>query len=397
MFESLEKLAPDPILGLIAAYNEDSRADKVDLGAGVYRDEAGDTPVLRSVKAAEAVVLDTQASKTYTGSDGAADFNQHMQALLLGADHPAVRDGRAWTIQTPGGSGALRVAAWLILRARENARVWVSDPTWANHIPLLGSTGLQLETYPYYDVSTRGIRFDDMMAALKAVPNGEIVLLHATCHNPTGADLEQAQWDAVADLMEEKSLLPFFDMAYLGFAGPLEEDAANVRRFAERFPEMILASSCSKNFGLYRDRVGALTVVSSSSANAEASWSQAVNIVRRIYSVPPNHGASVVATILADESLRTQWIGQLDAMRARLQGNRRALTEALAGVDTGRDFSHVAAGFGMFSILGLSQEEVGRIRDEFGVYMVSSSRINVAGISRANIDYLVKAIAGVCS
>jgi aspartate/tyrosine/aromatic aminotransferase len=397
VFETLEKLQPDPILGLIAAYNGDPRPAKVDLGAGVFRTEAGQTPVMRAVKAAEKTLLDTQTSKTYTGSEGDAQYNAAIQALIFGADHECIRDGRVWTIDAPGGSGALRVAAWLLLRAEKSKRVWVSDPTWANHIPLLGSAGLELKTYPYYDVATRGINFDAMLDALNAVPEGDTVLLHASCHNPTGADLSHKQWRAIADVLERRHLLPFLDMAYQGFAGTVDEDVVIVRELAARFPEMILASSCSKNFGLYRDRVGALSVVARSADEAAASWSQAVNIVRRIYSVPPNHGAAVVATILDDSPLRAVWIDELDGMRARLNANRDALADALAAGPAERDFSHLKRGYGMFSILGLSPAEVARIRDEYAVYMVGSSRINIAGVTQANLAYLADAIAAVCA
>ncbi len=397
MFESLEKLQPDPILGLIGAYNKDPRAEKVDLGAGVYRTEQGQTPVVAAIKDAEKRLLDTQTSKTYTGSEGEARFNELMQAMIFGADHPCVRENRVWTIQTPGGSGALRIAAWLLLRAEKSKTVWVSDPTWANHIPLLGSAGLELKTYPYYDKATGGIVFDQMLAGLEQVPEGDSVLLHACCHNPTGADLSREQWKAVADLMERRRLLPFLDMAYQGFAGELEDDVVVLREFAERFDELVVASSCSKNFGLYRDRVGALSVVTKTAAASQASWSQAVNIVRRVYSVPPNHGAAAVAIILDDEALRTKWIAELTHMRERMMGNRQALADALAAGPADRDFSHLPRGFGMFSMLGLSKDEVLRIRDEFGVYMVDSSRINIAGVSKANLEYLAGAIAGVCA
>jgi aspartate aminotransferase len=397
VFESLEKLQPDPILGLIGAYNKDPRAEKVDLGAGVYRTEQGQTPVVAAIKDAEKRLLDTQTSKTYTGSEGEARFNELMQAMIFGADHPCVRENRVWTIQTPGGSGALRIAAWLLLRAEKSKTVWVSDPTWANHIPLLGSAGLELKTYPYYDKATGGIVFDQMLAGLEQVPEGDTVLLHACCHNPTGADLSREQWKAVADLMERRRLLPFLDMAYQGFAGELEDDVVVLREFAERFDELVVASSCSKNFGLYRDRVGALSVVTKTAAASQASWSQAVNIVRRVYSVPPNHGAAAVAIILDDEALRTKWIAELTHMRERMMGNRQALADALAAGPADRDFSHLPRGFGMFSMLGLSKDEVLRIRDEFGVYMVDSSRINIAGVSKANLEYLAGAIAGVCA
>lgn len=397
MFESLEKLQPDPILGLIAAYREDARDQKVDLGAGVYRDEAGHTPVLESVKAAEDILLRTQDSKTYTGSEGEARFNERMQAVIFGESHPVIRDGRVWTVQTPGGSGALRIAAWLLLRAEKSKRVWVTDPTWANHIPLLGSAGLELKTFPYYDAAKGGVRFDDTLAALDTIPEGDTVLLHASCHNPTGADLSPAQWQEVADVLERRRLLPFLDMAYQGFARGLDDDVKVLRAFAERFGEMIVASSCSKNFGLYRDRVGALSVVASSAEAAAASWSQAVNIVRRVYSVPPNHGAAVVGTILEDAKLRATWMGELDAMRTRLNGNRQLLADALAARSAPRDFSHLTRGFGMFSLLGLSKDEVARLRDEFAIYMVGSSRINIAGIAASNVDYLADAVTTVVS
>lgn len=397
MFESLEKLQPDPILGLIGAYRQDPREQKVDLGAGVYRTEAGHTPVLASVKAAERILLETQDSKTYTGSEGEARFNTLMQDVIFGAEHPVIRDERVWTVQTPGGSGALRIAAWLLLRAEKSKRVWVTDPTWANHIPLLGSAGLELETYPYYDPETGGIRFDAMLEKLNQIPEGDTVLLHASCHNPTGADLSAEQWGQVADVLQARNLLPFLDMAYQGFARGLDDDVAVLRMYAERFPEMIVASSCSKNFGLYRDRVGALSVVTASSEASKASWSQAVNIVRRVYSVPPNHGAAVVGTVLDDANLRATWVRELDEMRDRLNGNRRLLADALAARSAPRDFSHLPRGFGMFSLLGLSKDEVQTLRDDYAVYMVGSSRINIAGVSQSNIDYLADAITRVCT
>ncbi|MEM6640821.1 MAG: amino acid aminotransferase [Pseudomonadota bacterium] len=397
MFESLEKLQPDPILGLIAAFRDDPRSDKVDLGAGVYRTENGATPVLDSVKAAERQILDTQDTKTYTGSEGEARFNALMQSLIFGEDHPAARDGRIWTIQTPGGSGALRIAAWLLLRAEKSRRVWVTDPTWANHVPLLGSAGLELEVYPFYDRETGGVRFDDMLETLERVPEGDTILLHACCHNPTGADLSASQWETVADLLERRQLLPFLDMAYQGFARGLDADVSVVRAYAERFEELIVASSCSKNFGLYRDRVGALSVITRNREAAAASWSQAVNIVRRVYSVPPNHGAAIVGTVLEQTDMRATWRDELEAMRIRLNDNRHKLAAALAARIDHRDFSHLPRGFGMFSLLGLSQDEVDRLRDDFAVYMVGSSRINIAGVSAANVDYLADSIASVCA
>ncbi|MEO1575429.1 MAG: aminotransferase class I/II-fold pyridoxal phosphate-dependent enzyme [Pseudomonadota bacterium] len=270
-------------------------------------------------------------------------------------------------------------------------------PHLGQHIPLLGSAGLELGTYPFYDPATGGIRFDAMLEKLNEIPEGDTVLLHASCHNPTGADLSDAQWHEVADILEKRHLLPFLDMAYQGFARGLDEDVAVLRAYAERFSEMIVASSCSKNFGLYRDRVGALSVITESAEASAASWSQAVNIVRRVYSVPPNHGASVVGTVLEDDNLRATWVRELDEMRDRLNGNRTLLANALAERSAPRDFSHLPRGFGMFSLLGLSKDEVQTLRDDYAVYMVGSSRINIAGVSKANIDYLADAITRVCT
>jgi aspartate/tyrosine/aromatic aminotransferase len=316
-----------------------------------------------------------------------------MQALMFGSS--ATGSERIATIQTPGGSGSLRVAAGLILRARSDVPVWTSEPTWANHVPLLGGAGVKLKSYPYYDENNRSIRFAEMIDTLNRIPAGDIVLLHGCCHNPTGMDLDRAQWREVAQVIASRKLLPFIDLAYQGFADGLEEDAFPLRMFFEQVPEMIVSSSCSKNFGLYRDRVGSLTLVAAGATATGIVRSQVFNIVRTMYSMPPDHGAAVVASILTDAELRAGWLAELTAMRDRLRETRELLCAALRDKAPAHDFSHIERGKGMFSFLGVSSEQVQRLKGEFGVYMVDSSRINVAGITRGNVEYLAESIAAV--
>ena len=392
MFETLKPAAPDAILGLIAEYKNDTRDNKIDLGVGVYRDGAGATPVLETVKEAERRLVDEQTSKAYLGTAGDPVFNAAMQTLTFGDAAP---DGRVVTLQAPGGSGSLRVAAGLILRAREGATVWVGEPTWANHMPLLGGAGLRLETHPYYDTGAHVIRIDAMLDALRAAPKGDLVLLHACCHNPSGLDPTEDEWRAIADVIVECELVPFVDMAYQGFATDLHADAFIVRHLAERVPEMIVCTSCSKNFGLYRDRVGTLSIVAADDAARDRVASQANNVVRTIYSVPPDHGAAVVALILSDESLRARWTIELDAMRDRLRAMRSLLHDTLQARAPDHDFSHLVRAAGMFCFLGIAKEQIARLKQEYGIYMVDSSRINVAGITAENVEYLAESIAAV--
>jgi len=392
LFDSLKALPSDAILKLISEYANDSRSEKVDLGVGVYRNEAGETPVLAAVKDAERRIVETQTTKAYLGSGGDPGFNERIERVTFGDDIPGER---LTTLQTPGGSGALRIAAGLLLRARESVTVWHSEPTWANHVPLLGGAGLDLKAYPYYDAGKCRLRFDAMLEQLKRIPEGDVLLLHACCHNPTGMDLDGEQWQAVADVVEKRKLLPFVDMAYQGFSDGLDEDAYGVRLLADRVPEMLVATSCSKNFGLYRDRVGSLSIVSSNAETAKIVRSQAHNLVRTMYSMPPDHGAAIVRTILEDEKLTAAWHEELDGMRGRLQGMRDALVAALNDKAPDRDFSHVARANGMFCFLGLSEDQVEALKKDRGVYMVNSSRINVAGITPANVDYLAESIASV--
>lgn len=390
MFELLQPATADAILGLIAEHRNDTRAEKIDLGVGVYRTAAGATPVLDVVKKAERILLDTQDSKAYIGTAGAADFNAAMQELAFST--PAYND-RLFTIQAPGGSGALRVAASLLMRARREASVWASEPTWANHIPLLEGAGLQLKSYPYYDTQNHTIKIDEMLSALESAPAGDVVLLHACCHNPSGLDPSVDEWRAITDVIAKRGLLPFVDMAYQGFATDLDADAFVVRHMAERLPEMIVATSCSKNFGLYRDRVGALTVLSADSETRDIVNSQVNNAVRTIYSVPPDHGAAVVSLILGDTSLRSAWVDEVSEMRNRLRSMRGLLNKELIQKAPNHDFSHLIRATGMFCFLGITAQQVARLKTDFGVYMVNSSRVNIAGITPTNVSYLADSIA----
>jgi aspartate/tyrosine/aromatic aminotransferase len=392
LFESLQAMPADAILGLIAEHRDDPRPNKIDLGVGVYRTPDGQTPVLSTVKKAEHRLVGTQTSKTYIGTAGDPTFNAAMQAMTF-AD--AVPNDRLVTIQTPGGSGSLRVAAALLLRAREGATVWASEPTWANHVPLLGGAGLRLKSYPYYDTQNHVIHIDAMLDALRTVPKGDIVLLHACCHNPSGLDPSDEEWHAIADVIVERELVPFLDSAYQGFARGVEDDAFAIRCLAARVPEMVVSTSCSKNFGLYRDRVGTLSFLSADAATQAIVSSQANNCVRTLYSVPPDHGAAVVSTILNDEELHAEWLEELNEMRARLQGMRALLNDALIEKTPEHDFSHLVRANGMFCFLGISAEQVARLKQEFGIYMVDSSRINVAGITAENVGYLSDSIAAV--
>jgi len=390
LFETLQAASADAILGLIAEHRNDPRAEKIDLGVGVYRTEAGQTPVLGVVKQAERILLDTQDSKAYIGTAGAADFNAAMQALTFG---DAALDDRMITIQTPGGSGSLRVAAGMILRASPGASVWASEPTWANHAPLLGGAGLTLKPYPYYDTENHAIKIDEMLATLATAPAGDVVLLHACCHNPSGLDPSRDDWEAITDVIVERDLVPFIDMAYQGFAENLDDDAFLVRHMAGRVAEMIVSTSCSKNFGLYRDRVGTLSFLARDTASRDVINSQVNNLVRTIYSVPPDHGAAVVSLILNDDELRAAWIVELDEMRERVRDMKRLLNEALIEQLPDHDFSHLARATGMFCFLGITAEQVARLKKDYGIYMVDSSRINVAGITPDNVSYLAASIA----
>ncbi|MCH8865986.1 MAG: aspartate/tyrosine/aromatic aminotransferase [Proteobacteria bacterium] len=392
MFESLQASPADAILGLITEHRDDPRAEKIDLGVGVFRNADGETPILDVVKEAEQRLVDSQDSKAYISTAGNASFNAAIQSLAF-AD--SVPDDRLMTLQTPGGSGSLRVAAGLILRATEKATIWVSEPTWNNHVPLLGGAGMTLKPYPYYDVVNHVIRFEAMLDSLHKVPKGDLVLFHACCHNPSGLDPSEEQWCEITDIVVERELVPFIDMAYQGFAVDLDTDAFAVRHMASAVPELIVSTSASKNFGLYRERTGALSFLVTDMSSRDILISQAGSYVRTLYSMPPDHGAAVVSSILLDAELRARWIVELYAMRDRLRDMRSLLHDALKLKAPGHDFSHLVRATGMFCFLGISKEQVERLKKDFGVYMVDSSRINVAGITPGNIEYLADSIAAV--
>ena len=395
MFEQLEVLPADPILGLMTLFKRDSNPNKVDLGVGVYRDEQGHTPILASVKAAEQRHCDAEDTKAYLGPTGTEGFVHGMQGLLFGHGHGVLRDGRAVTVQTPGGCGALRAAAELIGRCNPDTTIWVSDPTWANHIPLLGDAGLTIREYPYYDYAAKAIRFDEMLAALAQAQAGDMVLLHGCCHNPCGADLDRDQWQAVAELVVQRGITPFIDIAYQGFARGLEEDAYGIRLLADTAPELFVASSCSKNFGLYRERVGSVSLVAADAARADAARSQLLSVIRGIYSMPPAHGGAIVDVILNDDDLYRQWTGELGEMRDRINDLRRTLVDTLNRKGAAGRFDFIARQQGMFSFLGVTPEQVQRLQREFGIYILASSRVNVAGLNSRTMDYVTDAVMAV--
>ncbi|AOS98179.1 Aspartate aminotransferase [Microbulbifer aggregans] len=395
MFEKFTSLPPDPILGLLASYRVDENPNKIDLGVGVYKDESGHTPVLQAVKEAETRLLQSEETKSYIGPAGTPGFNSAMQELALGEGHPALIANRVRSVQTPGGCGALRVLAELVNRARPGARVWVSDPTWANHVPLLGNAGLKIETYPYYDRATSSLRFDEMVETLKNVGEGDLVLLHACCHNPCGADLSREQWKVIVEMAQKQGFTPFIDMAYQGFGDSLSDDAWGLRLMAESVPEMLLAVSCSKNFGLYRERVGMALAIYNDAASADNGQSQLLNVVRGNYSMPPSHGAAIVESILTDAGLRANWEAELTEMRERINSLRTGVVESLAAAGAPGDFSFIQRQKGMFSFLGISAEQVQQLQKEYSIYMVDSSRISIAGLSQGNMEYFCKAVAAV--
>jgi aspartate aminotransferase len=395
MFERLERMPDDPILGLMAAFRADTDPRKVDLGVGVYRNERGETPVVEAVRKAEQAVLARQASKTYVAPAGNAGFNQAMERLTFGEDHPVLKSGRVRSIQAPGGCGALRVGAELIHRAMPEATVYVSTPTWANHVPLLTGAGIRLERYPYYDGQTGGVSFDAMLEALERLPARSVVLLHASCHNPTGADLSEAQWRDVLALVKRRELVPYIDMAYQGLGRGVDEDAFGPRLFAAELPEVLVAVSCSKNFGLYRERTGILHVVSQTPASAEAILTQLVRIARTLYSMPPDHGAAIVHEILTNDDLKRSWLAEVGSMRDRINSLRHEAVVHLNKAQSLRDFSFIERQRGMFSFLGVSVDQVRALRERHHIYMTDDSRINIAGLRTENIPYFAEAVAQV--
>ncbi len=395
MFEAIPLLPPDPILGLTEAVQRDPRPHKINLSVGVYRDDRGQTPVLRCVKVAEQRLLESEATKLYLPIEGLPTFNRLVPPLLLGDSHPAVTENRCATVQTPGGTGALRVAADFVKRNFPRAQVWHSDPTWPNHPQIFSAAGVSVRAYAYYDATRREVDFARLVDSLQQIPAGDVLLLHPSCHNPTGADPTAEQWRTLADIAAERRLIPLLDFAYQGFGSGLAEDAEAVRQFCRPGMASLICSSFSKNFALYNERVGALTAVVDDPAQVEPVMSQLKAVVRSSYSNPPAHGAQIVATVLSDPSLRQQWYDELRHMRERIQLMRSAFARTMSECQTQRDFSFIQHQRGMFSFSGLTPVQVQQLREQHAIYMVNNGRINVAGMSGATMAPLCQAIAAV--
>jgi aspartate aminotransferase len=393
LFETIDRLKPDQILGLMAQFRADTFPQKVDLGVGVYRDPSGNTPVLECVRRAEQLVLAAQSTKSYVAAAGREEYNSAVETLVLGPHHAARAARRIRTAQTPGGCGALRVGAELIRAIAPTAVVHLSDPTWGNHAPLLGSCGLKLERYPYYDAAAHRLLFDSMLDRLENAHAGDVVLVHASCHNPCGADLSLGEWRALAELLTRKRLLPFIDLAYQGFGTDLDEDAAGLRLLTESSPEALIAVSHSKNLGLYRERVGAIITLSENESRADAVQSHVLQIARSIYSMPPDHGAAIAARIFGDPALSKTWLGELATMRDRIREMRALLAGHLRESTHGGSFDFIETQRGMFSLLGVPSSTVEALRTQHHIYMTADSRINLAGIMPHNVAYVAAAIA----
>jgi aspartate aminotransferase len=395
MFEHLNAVPPDPILGILAAYAADTNPRKIDLGIGVYRDETGNTPMLKCVVEAEKTLIATQTTKSYLGPQGVAGFNDAMGELIFGPGSDTITQGRVRTIQTPGGTAALRIGADLIKHARPESGIWASDPTWANHLALFPAAGLPMDSYPYFDAINSDLRYDDMMEALRNRGAGDVVLFHACCHNPCGVSPDPAQWEAISDLAAERGFTPMIDIAYMGFERGVEEDALAVRLFSEKCPEVIVASSCSKNFAVYRERVGAISVVCENEQKAADVESVIHSLTRKSYSMPPAHGPGIIDIILHSDELTELWISEVAGMRNRINGLRKTLSEKITAGGISKDFSFLERQSGMFSFLGLSVEQVARLKTEFAIYTVNSARVNVASFNESNMDYFIEALATV--
>jgi len=392
---SLTPAPPDPILGLAETFKADTRPHKVNLSVGVYVDDSGVTPVIPSVLEAERRLLEKAGSNGYLPIDGRPAYRAAVRDLVFGADHEIVASGRSATAQTPGGTGALRVAADFLLQSGSSKTIWLSDPTWPNHPQLFSMAGFALRTYPYLDETGRGLDVGRMLGALRSAVPGDVVLLHGSCHNPSGVDPDQETWAAIGEIIVERELIPIVDFAYQGFGFGLREDADWLTGLARPGLEFLVCSSYSKNFALYNERVGAVTIVAADQARAAAALSHLKIAIRSNYSNPPAHGGDIVETILTDAALRAQWEVDLAAMRNRILGNRAALVEALVAADVPGRWDPIRHQRGMFALLGLSADQVARLRDEFAVYVVSRGRINVAGLTAANLPHVIASVKSV--
>ena len=395
LFSAVELAPRDPILGLNEAFNADTRPTKINLGVGVYTNDEGRLPLLRAVREAEKIRVDTASPRGYLPIDGLAAYDSAVQKMLLGADSPLVTEGRAVTAQALGGTGALKIGADFLKRLNPNAKVAISDPSWENHRALFEAAGFEVINYPYYEATTHGVAFDAMITALNTYPAGTIIVLHACCHNPTGADLSAEQWKIVAETVQARKLVPFLDMAYQGFSEGIHADAAAVRLFAATDMNVFISSSFSKSFSLYGERVGALTITTGNKDEATRVMSQLKRVIRTNYSNPPIHGGAVVAAVLGNPELRAMWEEELGEMRERIRTMRISLVEKLKAHGANRDFGFVSAQRGMFSYSGLNAAQVERLKEEFGIYAVSTGRICVAALNTKNIDTVAIAIAKV--
>jgi aromatic-amino-acid transaminase len=395
MFEKLEMAPADPILGLTEAFRKDANPNKINLGVGVYEDDSGKTPIMHSVKKAEEKILKTQTTKNYLPINGPAEYAAAVAELVFGKGSDIVKAARVVTAQTPGGTGALRMSGELLKKYLPKAKMWVSDPTWANHNGIFGAAGFEIKTYPYYDAAARGVNFDGMLSAINSMPEGDIILLHGCCHNPTGSDPSVEQWKKIAQAVAARKVMPLIDFAYQGLAAGLEEDAAGVRLLCSMVPEAVICSSFSKNFGLYNERVGALTLMSASAEAALKALSHMKTTIRQCYSNPPSHGGLIVSTIMGDPQLRVEWENEVKEIRDRIHEMRELFVQTLKAKGVAGDFSFIKRQNGMFSFSGLTKAQVEKLKEKYAIYIVGSGRINVAGMTTKNMDALCTAIADV--
>lgn len=395
LFSAIPMAPRDPILGITEAFNADSNPKKVNLGVGVYYDDDGHVPMLKCVQQAESLMLSKSRPHTYLPIDGLPAFNTAVQKMVFGEDCRALQEKRILTVQALGGTGALRIGADFINRFAQNAQIWISNPSWENHRAIFETDGFTVNTYPYYDAQTRGINFDGMMAEFKTIPSGSAVVLHACCHNPTGLDLSDAQWEEIVVLFRERALIPFLDMAYQGFAQNLEKDGRIIRRFVESCPYVLVSNSYSKSFALYGERIGAFSLVTPSADETARALSQVKRIIRTNYSNPSRHGAEIVTSVLTSPELYTMWDNELSDMRSRIRRMREQFVMELSALHKDRNFSYITRQNGLFSYSGLSREQVATLRDKYAIYAVDTGRICVAALNSHNIGYVVHAISDV--
>ena len=392
MFETLEMAKADPILGLNEAFNADSRSSKVNLGVGVYKNDSGNTPILLSVKTAENTLIKNEKTKGYLGIVGKPSYNNQVKDLIFGINHPVLQQNRAATVQAPGGTGALKIAADFLKKHHSAQSIWISNPSWANHKQIFSQNGFTVKSYRYYDAKNKALDFEGFINDLDSIPSGEIVLLHACCHNPTGVDPSPSQWEKIAGIIAEKKLLVLFDMAYQGFANSVDQDPEAIRVFANKLDTLLIASSFSKNFGLYNERIGALTFIGATEKIAQCALSQIKVLIRTNYSNPPAHGALIVDTILNQTELKQQWLTELASMNKRIKAMRVNLAQALSNALPDEDFSFITQQNGMFSFSGLTLNQVHHLKHNKGIYIVDSGRINIAGLTTNNLNYVADSI-----